>query len=511
MMSSTLLKVEGLTLASDSGNVVRDLSFAIERGEIVALTGQSGSGKTTTGLAILGMLPPGLHWQTGSITWYGMPDGELIYPRDLIQWKKLPGAQIGYIQQDVFGIFDPLLRVGQQMTMIVHEITRRAQSEVAQELRSKMTEVGIADVDRIWNSFPHQLSGGQLQRCQVSIAITIKPLLLIADEPTSAIDRINQVELLDLLAHIRDRYQMAVLCITHEDAVLTYLADRQIALDDQKPESLSEIIGLHHLPDTPLILEAVNLGYAHRFGGLLSKAGGKVSGLSFSIRRGDCLGIIGQSGSGKSTLAQLLVGLLIPDEGYVLIDNHKIDFRTPSEISFLRSKIQLVMQDGRGSLHPNKSIRWLFNAVIRGRKKQDKNLSIDFGKILNDVGLTEQVLDRKESELSGGECLRINIARALLMQPEVLICDESTSSLDETTREGIINLFLSLINDQQMSLILISHDDTFIRLLASEIIVMDAGSVIEKGTIEAITTRPVHPVTKKIVEARAILSGKKPS
>lgn len=501
-----LLQVERLSLVSDEGTIVPSLSFSIDRGEVVALTGKSGSGKTSIGLAILDMLPNGIRWREGNIKWYGSPE-ILQYPRQAAHWRGLRGRQISYIQQDVFGIFDPVLRMGQQMTMIVREIKEKHIAEIHSELHSKMTEVGIQDIKRVWNSYPHQLSGGQLQRCQICLSIVIQPALIIADEPTSAIDKINQVEILDLFKHVRDQYQIAILCITHEASVVNYLADRSISLDvsvSSHVDRQNSISGEGY--EKRSILKVEHLGFKHRFGGLLVKEGAKLKGIDFILHAGQCLGIIGESGSGKSTLAQLLVGLLIPSEGNVTLHDQAIDFTDHKDIRLLRSKIQLVMQDGRGSLHPNKTIRCLLEEVVKQQEKKHAISKIDLVDVLRDVGLTEHVLDRKAHSLSGGECLRISIARALLMKPEILICDESTTSLDGPTRDSIIRLFLSLMKHQQLGLILIAHDDTIIQWIANDILVLAGGEVVEQGPAKEVLKNPKHPATKKILEAHATLS-----
>ena len=510
-MASVLLQVEELTLTSLGGNIIERVSFTFERGEIVALTGKSGSGKTSIGLAILGILPAGIKIKEGSIKWFGDQNSGLTYPSDAALWSNLRGLQIGYIQQDVFGIFDPVLRMGHQMSLILKELTSLTSSEIESELRIKMAEVGITEIDRIWRSYPHQLSGGQLQRCQICLSIVLQPALLIADEPTSAIDKINQVDLLDLLAHVRDQYQMAILCITHEEAVVQYLADRRIDLEES-----SRTVKLERedaaIPFEPLgkpLLEVTNLGFTHKFGGIMNRGGAKIHNIDFTLKAGQCLGILGESGSGKSTIAQLMVGLLTPETGQVKWNGRKLDFDDRTDLRFLRSKIQLVMQDGRGSLHPNLSIRELMQEVVDNHKGLKDSIEIDLTKVLNEVGLSSEILDRREGSLSGGECLRVSIARALLVRPDLLICDESTTSLDIPSRDGIIDLLRSLQKSKQLALILISHDDGIIRILAHDIIVLSDGAIVEGGKIEEVITQPQHAVTKKIFSAQATLSEKR--
>jgi peptide/nickel transport system ATP-binding protein len=507
-MPSTLLKVDGLSLSSANGFIVENLSFDIGRGEIIALTGRSGSGKTSIALAILGLLPEGIKQQAGTIYFSKEDETVQSIPGDLIAWVKLRGSHIGYIQQDVFGAFDPVIKMGRQMLMIINERSLRSHNH-EDELKSSMAEVGITDIDRIWNSYPHQLSGGQLQRCLLCISIVIRPALLIADEPTSAIDKVNQVELMDLFAHVRKKYKMAILCITHEPAVVQYLADREIKLEEMILKTRQRVSAGNAMKknESPK-LEVINIGYAHRFGGLIEKKGARVGGISFSISGGKCLGVVGESGSGKSTLAQMLVGLLIPAEGEIRIEGRKIDFRSVEDLRFLRSKVQLVMQDGRGSLHPNKSIRTLLAEVINQLQKKDK-LIVNIESVLREVGLPGHVLNRKSGNLSGGECLRVCIARALLIEPDVLICDESTSALDVPTRDDIMDLLQSLIQHRNLGLIVISHDGSLIRRMADEIVVLSEGQIIERGSAEDLALHAASPVSRKIFSTEATLSQKK--
>ena len=319
MMSGSLLKVENLNLVSLQGAIVRDLSFEIKRGEIVALTGKSGSGKTSIAHAILDVLPPGIIRTSGRFT-FSDDVTILEFPRDSQTWHTLRGSHIGFIQQDVFGAFDPILKIGRQMMMLVVERSTH-EYYVESDLKEILEEVGITDIERIWNSYPHQLSGGQLQRCLLAFSIALKPALLIADEPTSAIDRINQIELLDLFDLIRKKYGIAILCITHEPAVVSYLADREISLEEDSKKPISPILDkTNKSTASKIILQVKDISYTHRYGGLQTKQGATIKNVSIAISEGQCIAIIGQSGSGKSTLAQLLVGLFVPSHGELILD-----------------------------------------------------------------------------------------------------------------------------------------------------------------------------------------------
>lgn len=504
-MTSAILNVEGLTLVSDQGSIVHQLSFQVNRGEIVALTGASGSGKTSIALAILNLLPAGIKFHEGIIRWSTQPQNELKLPNDAGQWQRLRGKHIGYIQQDIFGAFDPVMTMGNQMLMIIRERIERVDSDLEKELRIKMEEVGLHETERLLSSFPHQLSGGQLQRCQIAMAIVIRPELLIADEPTSAIDKINQLELLDVFAMLKSRYNMAILCITHEEAVVRHLADRELKIGSITADyALPFPINRHTATTVEVpMLEMKELEYTHSFGGMRHRKGATVGLLNFKLHHGTCLGIVGESGSGKSTLAQLLVGLFVPRHGKVLLEGKVVDFHNLSHVRNLRSKVQLVMQDGRGALHPYIAIKDILAEIKVISTMSGKPDNTSLKEVLKEVGLEESVLDRKAGQLSGGECLRVSIARALLMHPSVLICDESTSSLDGPTRDGIVELLRRLMHERGLALILISHDEWIIRGIADQVMVLDNGKIVEMGAATNVIGYPTHPVSKRIFATHA--------
>ena len=509
-MSSAMLKVEGLTLVSDEGIIVDQLSFHVNVGEIVALTGKSGSGKTSIALSILDLLPAGIRLQAGTIRFQGGLQQEMILSADSQSWHLLRGTHIGYTQQDAYGAFDPVMTMKDQMMMIIRERIARKDAGLEQDLRGKLEEAGLDDIDRILSSYPHQLSGGQLQRCQIAMVLVIHPELLIADEPTSAIDKMNQLELLDLLSVLSKKYQMAILVITHEEAVIRHLADREIRLNAVTQDFISPVpsdkvtFSDHGIP----VIQARGLTYTHSFGGMMYNAGATIGKLDFDLHRGLCLGIVGESGSGKSTLAQLLVGLYKPLHGQIMLDGKEIDFRKQSDVVHLRNKVQLVMQDGRGSLHPYLTIGQILTEISKiGNNFPTGDVAL--ADRLSEVGLPESILNRKASQLSGGECLRVSIARAMMMKPEVLICDESTSALDGASRDSIIELLVHLMHQRGVAIIFISHDERIIRSLADQVMVLADGKVVEQGPAAQVIQYPTHPVTKKIFTLHATLEEKK--
>lgn len=495
-MPSTILKVDRLSLEATTGFIIKNFSFSIDKGEIVALTGRSGSGKTSIAMAILGMLSDGMRHSDGTITFVHEDGSAMILPDDMARWASLRGRYLGFIQQDVYGAFNPVLKIGKQILMLVNERINQEYIETI-DLKEILSEVGISDSDRILNSYPHQLSGGELQRCLLAMSILIRPSLLIADEPTSAIDKINQIELLNVLSFIREKYKTAILIISHDQDVVKHLADREVELEHLPLPELINYQDENSISNTP-VLEVSDLAYTHHFGGIVSGKGASVQRISFSLRAGKCIGIIGESGGGKSTIAQMLVGLLSPQLGNLMIAGRTIDFNLEKDIRFLRTRVQLVMQDGKGSLHPGKTIRTLLNEVVRFQARENGHVHPDPVKVLGEVGLSADVLDRKASNLSGGECLRISIARALLMDPEVLICDESTSGLDQSTRNEVINLLSDLIHHRRLALILIAHDGGVITKVADEILVVSDGQIVERGNTAELMQFSTHPIIKKI-------------
>lgn len=504
-MANPVLRVEHLTLATDAATIVSDLSFEIWPGEIVALTGKSGSGKTSIASAILNLLPSDIHFVSGHIMWLG--NHPLSLPKDQALWPALRGRHIGFTQQDVFGAFDPVMKTGRQMEAIVRERAINTNINILHELHVRMEEVGLHDIARLLNAYPHELSGGQLQRCQLAMAIVINPELLILDEPTSAVDKINQAELLSVFKMIRERHNMAILCITHEEDLVRQIASREIHLgkaDGTLSSGLSTSVKQNNEADEqPVVLETKGLIYTHASSGIMYTQGATIGEINMRIRRGSSTGIVGESGSGKSTLAQLLVGLYPPANGEVLLDSQPVDFEKKDDVRRLRSKVQLVMQDGRGSLHPHLTIREVLSEVSHATWMPREQIEENLQKSLREVGLTEDMLDRHASQLSGGECLRISIARALLIKPEVLICDESTASLDKATTEGILQLLDQLREKKGLALVFISHDHMVIRKMAEYIIVLAEGKVIETGRATDIIQRPTHPISKRIFEVRA--------
>ena len=499
-MVQPLLEADHLTLESKAGLILSDFSLQIHPGEIVALTGKSGIGKSSIALAILQLLPAGIRQAKGTIQWLSRDGSLIINSAPEGAWAQLRGTDIGFIQQDVFGAFDPVLRLGSQMMMIIRERTHNTSLDLDAQLIQKMEEVGLTEIDRLWKSYPHQLSGGQLQRCLIAMAIVMQPRLLISDEPTSAIDTLSQQELLQTYARVRDTYGMAMLIISHEEQVVGQLADRVIDLNIHQNKSSVQRNAYTPLIKTgsPVVVKVDDLEYTHAYGGLMARKGASIGPFTFQLQKGQCLGIVGPSGSGKSTLGQLMVGLLVPSKGSLYLGGEQLDLNHKADQISLRSRIQLVMQDGRGALHPYRTIGDQLSEVFALPLPPGRIQTSDPGEAIKSVGLDPVLLNRLPSQLSGGECLRVNIARALMIHPEILICDESTTSLDPETRDGILSLLNRLKDERGLSLFIISHDDHVMRATADQIMVLDQGKVVEFGAASTLMFTPTHPLTRQI-------------
>ena len=503
-MAEPLLTVDHITLKSGHRKIIEGLSFVINPGEILALTGKSGRGKTTIALAILDLLPEGLSRTEGSFIWN---DGHhsISSITDPAEWSRLRGSKIGFVPQDIFGAFDPVLSMERQMMMLLKEKSSLSADQLLRELKSGMEEMNLHDIPRLLKSYPFQLSGGQLQRCLIAVLLTLRPSLIILDEPTSAIDKINQREVLHMLSALKAKHNFAMLCITHEDDVVNILADREVNLEAKRAEISNAESGrqVSGNPSHPIILEGYNLSYHYHFGGVAQKKGAEIGPLDFKLTSGSCIGIVGESGSGKSTLAQLLVGLIAPQHGDVRLQGQTMRYDTEADIRRLRSAVQLVMQDGRGALHPYQTIGQIFDEVCRTQAKYFQVETRKPEEVLEEVGLSVDLLNRRPDQLSGGECLRVSIARALLVSPKVLICDESTSALDSETRDGIIHLLSGLMRTRDMALMFISHDIEVIRRLSNHIIVMANGQIVEQGEAGSMLNAPTHQVSKRIFSVDA--------
>ncbi len=505
--------------------IVKGVSFDVKPGQVVALIGESGSGKTTISLAALGYTKPGLHFSGGEVLLQG-EDMELVSDE---RKRQLRGENVAYLAQSAAATFNPALKIGEQVTesAVLHgAMTQEAATERAEELYRALE---LPDPDRIGGRYPHQVSGGQLQRLMAAMALVSRPSLLVLDEPTTALDVTTQIEVLKAFKKVIQEEGSAAIYVTHDLAVVAQIADHIVVLYggkvmEQGPAEqivnnpthsytrrlmaavrptpvagLSDSAAGDHLRDVPALeVRDVTAGYGEGADGkpLITV----LRDVNMTVERGHVVGVIGESGCGKSTLARVMAGLLPGSEGEVLLDGHAL---SPSVKERKREDLQLVQfvfQMADTALNPKQRIGDIigrplqFYHNVRGR-----DLREEVRQILDLVELPAVFADRFPAELSGGQKQRVNLARALAARPEVLLCDEVTSALDTIVGANVIELLKGLRDKTGVSFVFISHDLSTVASFADEIVVLYAGRVVEKGPVDQVLSPPFHPYTRLLI------------
>lgn len=529
MMSNPLLRVDKLSVqfATGSERVVKDVSFDIHSGETLALVGESGSGKSVTALSLLRLLPQHqVHF----------PGGRVLYKdQDLIQatepeLRQIRGHRVGYVFQEPMTSLNPLHTLEKQIgeTLSLHR------GFSAQQCRSKAIEllelVGIDAPHERLSYYPHQLSGGQRQRVMIAMALANEPELLIADEPTTALDVTVQQQILELLQSLQQRLGMAILIISHDLNIVRRVADRVCVMHQGEIMEAGPCEKLFNAPEHPYtktLLEAEPEGspapvaqpdetllstralrvWFEQRSGLLRRIKGHhkaVDGIDLKLARGETLGVVGESGSGKSTLA-LAILRLISSQGEIQFQDQRLDCYKSKQMRPIRRSLQIVFQDPFGSLSPRMTIS---DIIAEGLEVQGVTDPEILDKIscdaLKEVGLDPEMRHRYPHEFSGGQRQRIAIARALALKPELIILDEPTSALDRTVQKQVIELLRDLQTRYGFSYIFISHDLAVVRAMSHRVMVMRQGQVIEQGDAAQIFSKPSHDYTRALLAASAI-------
>jgi microcin C transport system ATP-binding protein len=526
---SPLLSVSDLSVAfTNSGNAVRvvdRVSFSIKRGETLALVGESGSGKSVTALSILKLLAyPAASHPTGEILF----NGQDMLGMDEDGLCRIRGNAITMVFQEPMTSLNPLHTIERQ----IGEILEIHQGISRQKARGRIIElleqVGIRDPESRLESFPHQLSGGQRQRVMIAMALANEPDLLIADEPTTALDVTVQAQILRLLKEVQQRTGMAMLFITHDLGIVQAIADRVCVMTDGKIVEEGLVTDVLARPqhaytqkllaaepkgranpvaiDAPVVMQADNLKVWFPIKrGLLRKTIGHikaVDGVSLTIREGETIGVVGESGSGKTTLGLALLRL-VHSEGRIVFLGKAIDALSQNAVRPLRRSMQVVFQDPYGSLSPRMSIA---DIVAEGMTVQEGIRSLAdqreiVAKALVDVGLNPDMMDRYPHEFSGGQRQRIAIARAIVLGPKFIVLDEPTSALDRSIQAQIVDLLRGLQETRRLSYLFISHDLRVVKALANHIIVMRDGKVVEQGETSALFNAPQDAYTRALLAA----------
>jgi microcin C transport system ATP-binding protein len=522
----TLLTVDHLTLTAGAKTLVDDISFTVAAGETLAIVGESGSGKTLSALNVLNLLPPGIARQAGTVTL----DGTDITTASPASLQKIRGGAAGMIFQEPMSSLNPLQRIGKQIAeaITLHEKLPRA--AIRARVLTLLREVGLSDAERRMDDYPHLLSGGQRQRVCIAIALANNPKLLIADEPTTALDVTLEKQILDLIAREQKARGLGVLLITHDLSLVRRYASRVLVMDQgraietgptaaifanpTRPQTIRLLAARNFDPpppanDAPVILEASHLNV--RFPilrGILRRKIGEIAAVddvSLTLRRGETLGLVGESGSGKSTISLLLLRL-IAFQGSVLLDGQDLAKLSKRQLRAIRARLQIVFQDPYGSLAPRLTVR---DIVGEGLSVHARNLDRDtrnarVAAVLREVGLPADAADRYPHEFSGGQRQRIAIARALILQPAILVLDEPTSALDVTVQAEILLLLRALQQRHGIAYLFISHDLNVIRALSHKIMVLNAGKVVEAGDAETVFANPQAPYTRTLLAAAGL-------
>jgi peptide/nickel transport system ATP-binding protein len=485
--------------------LVRDLSLSVGAGEFVALVGGSGSGKTLTALSCLRLLPPQLGITGGSIR-VGSVDVTAAAESDL---NTVRGGQVGMLFQQPKRMFNPNRTVGQHLLepLRIHAGLRGAKArDTAVEM---LHDVGFADPARGFRAHPHQLSGGMAQRAMTAVALAGRPKLLLADEPTSALDKMLERQVLQLLDRERRERGLGVLYITHNIASVAPFADRILVMDAggivesgptarilaaPQQEYTRDLLAASQLaPDGDIL----TLDGVHKTFGPRRRRHTVLKDVSLALKGGEILGILGQSGSGKSTLARAIVGLEKVARGS--ISRHLEEPRRSTERA---TAVQLVFQEPHSSFDPRMTLRASMEApLLRRRELTPAARASRIAEAMAEVELEECMLDRRPGQCSGGQLQRATIARALLLDPRVLICDEATSALDALTQRTVLKLLLRLQREHQLSLIVISHDMDVVRYMCDRVAVLLDGQVIEVAETQAFFANPAHEHSRALVDA----------
>ncbi|MCM2492760.1 ABC transporter ATP-binding protein [Burkholderia glumae] len=524
-----LLSIEHLRVAFGETLAVDDVSLTVGRGERVALVGESGSGKSVTALAILRLLREAE--QSGTIRF----DGAELGAKSERAMRGLRGAEIAMIFQEPMSALNPLYTIGDQImeTIVLHDGV--SQREARARAIALLGRTGIAEAERRVDSYPHQLSGGQRQRAMIAMALACRPRLLLADEPTTALDVTIRAQIVELLLDLqRDAEHgrgMAILLITHDLNLVRRFAQRVAVMEkgrlvesgpverifaepdhpytrrllDSRPRRTAAPV----LPIAPVVLDAreVTVVYRHKLPGIggwfRSGQFTAVERASVSVRQGETLGVVGESGSGKSTLAMALLGLQRTAGGSIEFDGRPLASWRGTEARTLRSRLQVVFQDPFGSLSPRYTIERI---VGEGLELHRPELSAEARRerviaVLREVGLDRTVLHRYPHEFSGGQRQRVAIARALVLEPRVLVLDEPTSALDVSIQQQVLKLLAGLQRKYNLAYLFISHDLEVIGAMAHRVAVMQGGVIVETGDVEKIFTAPSHPYTRKLLAA----------
>jgi peptide/nickel transport system ATP-binding protein len=514
LLSIKNLKIEGF---SDEKwmPIVKGVDLTLDRGEVLGLIGESGAGKSTIGLASMGYTRQGCRIASGSIVFDGME----LFGASKATKRKIRGARIAYVAQSAAASFNPAHRLINQYAEapIQHGLMNFAEAE--QKAFDIFRSLLLPDPEGIGYRYPHQVSGGQLQRAMVAMAMSCQPDIIVFDEPTTALDVTTQIEVLAAIKNITRQFNTAALYITHDLAVVAQMADRIMVLrygnlveesaarellDNPKEEYTKQLLSVRTFRketdlndnNSNVILKVQNVSASYTGKEMV------LEDINLKIRHGRTVALVGESGSGKSTLARVITGLLPPLQGEIIFEGNELPPALKSRDRESLRKMQMIYQMPDTALNPRQKIRKIigrplsFYFGMTGKEREDRIIDL-----LEKIELSEKYIERYPEELSGGEKQRICIARALAANPNLIICDEVTSALDQLVAEEILKLLQRLQNDLGVSYLFITHDLATVKAISDEIVVMLQGKIVEQGEKQEILTPPHHEYTELLLSS----------
>jgi peptide/nickel transport system ATP-binding protein len=532
MEREKLFEVKDLRISATNDDgveipIVKGVSFDVHKGEVVALIGESGSGKTTISLASLAYTKPGLHFAGGE----ALLNGEDVLTMAPLRQREIRGTNVAYLAQSAAATFNPAITIGEQVTesAVLHGVLN--QEEATKRAVELYHALELPDADRIGFRYPHQVSGGQLQRLMAAMALCGKPDLMVLDEPTTALDVTTQIEVLKAFKKVIKEQNSAAIYVTHDLAVVAQIADhivvlysgevmehgtvdeiinnpqhaytkRLMAAARPKPTAgMGTVVGEEHSRDVDNIeVKDLTAGY-----GGIENGEPKITilrDINVSVKNGHVVGVIGESGCGKSTLARVMAGMLPPARGDIILDGKKLEGSLLDRDLSELEKVQFVFQMADTALNPKQVIGDIIGRPLEfyhGLKGKEKHAKV--AEILDLVELPVEFASRYPMELSGGQKQRINMARSLAANPEVMLCDEVTSALDSIVGANVIKLLTGLRDKTGVSFVFISHDLSTVASFADEIVVLYAGRVVEQGPTDEVLEPPFHPYTRLLISS----------
>jgi len=521
----SLLAIKNLSVSIHGNPILQDVTLDVAPGEIVAVTGESGSGKSITALCVMQLLPIGAD-MSGAV----LLDGKDLSQTSEPEMCAIRGNDVGMIFQEPMTALNPVQTIGDQVaeTILIHEDLPRAKALL--RARDMLNRVGLDAEHFPLSRYPHELSGGQRQRVVIAMAIALRPKLLIADEPTTALDVTTQATILELLKELVTEFGMGLLMITHDLAVVAGMADRIVVMQNGEVVETGPTKSLfrnmqhpytrmlmeasdhkatlppHVVDDPEPLLQLVNVSRDYRLPRTSVIARQKmfraVDNVSFTLKKGARAGLVGESGCGKSTLTRAILGLEDIQEGQILLDGEPVFSGNKANLS-VRRKMQVVFQDPFGSFNPRHRVDRLISEPLHLLSERpsgpERNRAISQALIA--VGLQPEDARKYIHEFSGGQRQRVAIARALIIKPDLIVFDEAVSALDVSIRAQILDLLAALCEQYSLTYLFISHDLSVVRSITEQVFVMQSGKIVEKGETETVFSNPSHPYTQQLIAA----------